>query len=329
MEEKIMKKLLMAVLALSLVLVGCSSNKDKDTSGVITIGIIQQLQHGSLDQSREGFIKAIEDAGYVIGKDVVIDYQNGSGDQATLTNIAQKFVNDKKDLVLAIATDAAISIANATTEIPILVTAVTDLKDAGLVDDYNKPGGNISGTTDMTPVAKQLELLLEIDPSIKTVGLLATNESNSLIQLEIAKEYLDKVGIAYEERIATTSNDIASVTESLASKVDAIYAPTDNTIASAIGTVVQISDPLGIPTVGGSTSMVKDGMSATAGIDYYKLGYQTGEMAVRILKGEDKISEMAIESLEDVDVVFNQTSLDAIGLILSDELANKALEIYK
>ena len=320
-----MKKLLALVLAatMTLLLTACGGGDDTNAGGdeKIKIGILQQLEHPSLDQSREGFIQALADNGYVDGENIVVDYQNAQSDQSNLSNMADRLVSNKSDLILAIATGAAQTVAGKTSDIPVLITAVTDPVDAGVVNSMENPGTNVSGTSDASPMKEQLELLLTLKEDIKTVGLLYTSsEDNSVLQIAQSKAILDDMKVAYVEQTVTNSNDVQQAVQSLVNKCDAIYIPTDNVLASSMALVANITWPAGIPVVTGAESMVTDGGLATLGLSYYNLGYQTGEMAVKVLKGAD-ISTMPVETQKEYAYIVNSDAVAAMGITLPAELA--------
>ena len=320
-----MKKLLALVLAaaMTLSLTACGGGDDTNAGGddTIKIGILQQLEHPSLDQSREGFIQALADNGYVDGENIVIDYQNAQADQSNLSNMADRLVSNKSDLILAIATGAAQTVAGKTSDIPVLITAVTDPVDAGVVNSMENPGTNVSGTSDASPMKEQLELLLTLKDKVKTVGLLYTSsEDNSVLQISQAKAILDDMKVAYVEQTVTNSNDVQQAVQSLVNKCDAIYIPTDNVLASSMALVADITWPAGIPVVTGAESMVTDGGLATLGLSYYNLGYQTGEMAVKVLEGAD-ISTMPVETQKEYAYIVNGDAVKAMGITLPAELA--------
>ncbi|MDS1029486.1 ABC transporter substrate-binding protein [Bacillota bacterium LX-D] len=291
---------------------------------VVKVGIIQITEHPALDAARQGFIESLKEKGYTEGKNLEIDYQNAQGDQSNLKTIAQKFVTDKKDLILAIATPSAITMAGETDQIPILITAVTDPVAAKLVKSNEEPGGNITGTTDMTPVKEQLELLQKIAPKVKKVGVLYnSSEINSEIQADIARKAAATLGLQVTEATVTGSAEVQQIAQSLAQKVDAIYVPTDNVVASSIASVVSVAEEKHIPLVVGEKGMVEGGALATVGIDYYKLGRQTGDMAVRVLKGEDP-AKMPIEKLKDSSIVINKKAARSMGVTIPQDILAKA-----
>jgi|SRR5574344_12075 putative ABC transport system substrate-binding protein len=307
-----------AVLALSLVVTGCNGKKaDKK----IKIGIIQLVEHPALDGAYKGFVDGLAAAGYVDGQNITIDYQNAQGEQANCVTIAQKFINDRDDLILAIATPAAQAVANLTQDIPVLVTAVTDPATAKLVKTNDAPGTNVSGTSDLTPCAAQIDLLKKIVPNAKTIGMVyCSSEQNSLFQINIAKAACDKVGLKYIDATVSNSNEIQQVVQSLVGKVDAIYAPTDNMIAAGMATVAQVANENKIPTIVGEDGMVQSGGLATYGIDYVELGKQTATMAVDILKNGKKPADMPIQYLQNCTLSVNQDTVAKLGITMPADL---------
>ena len=290
----------------------------------IKIGVLQLIEHNALDSAYKGFVDGLKEAGYEDGKNIIIDYQNAQGEQANCINIGQKFINDKSDLILAIATPAAQAIANMTKDIPILITAVTDPADSKLVADNNAPGGNVTGTSDLTPVEAQIELLKEIIPNVKTVGLLyCSSEQNSVFQINIAKKKLDAMGIKYIDIAISNLNEIQQVIQNVIGKVEAIYTPTDNMIANGMATVALMTEPAKLPVICGEGGMTMLGGTATYGINYYELGKLTSTQAVSILKGDKKTSEMPIEYLQKFDLVVNTNMIESIGLTIPESLYNK------
>ncbi|HWS29259.1 MAG TPA: ABC transporter substrate-binding protein [Clostridia bacterium] len=288
--------------------------------GMISIGILQYITHNALDSAREGFVQALADNGYVEGVNVTYDVQNAQADTNNLSTAGNRFVNNKVDLVLAIATPAAQSIAALTSDIPILFTAVTDPVDVRLVASAEVPGGNVTGTNDMNPIAEQLDLLVRLAPEAKTVGILyASSEDNSVIQAEIARVEAEERGLAVAEQTVTNANEVQQAMQSLVGKCDAIYLPTDNTLASAMPTIGAVAEEYKIPVICGASTMVEDGGLATLGINYYNLGYQTGEMAVRVLNGESTAA-MPVESLKDFDFIINGSVAEAIGITIPEDL---------
>lgn len=310
-----MKKLLAFVLALTLF---CMPMMASAIEVKKTIGVIQYVQHVALDSAREGFVQALADNGFVDGENIVLDIQNAQADASNLATISDRFVGNNVDLVLAIATPAAQSTAGKTTTIPILGTAITDYVAARLITSNEVPGTNVSGTTDMNPVADQIKLLKELFPDTKTVGVLYTSsEDNSVLQAKMAKEAIEAEGMIYTEVTITNSNDVQQATQSIVEECDAIYIPTDNVFASSMPVVYEVATAAKKPLIGGEAGMVQAGGLATLGINYHDLGYQTGLMAIRVLNGED-ISTMPIETAAKMDYTFNSTYAEAIGYTIPE-----------
>lgn len=312
---------LLAAAALSAgLLSGCVAD-----DGKVKIGILQLVEHAALDASYQGFVDGLKEAGYVDGENITIDYQNAQGEQANCQTIATKFVNDKSDLILAIATPAAQAVANATKDIPVLVTAVTDPEGADLVESNDKPNTNVSGTSDLTPVAAQIALLKKIVPGVQTVGLMyCSSETNSKIQIEMAKAECEKLGLKTMEASVSNSNEIQQVTQSLVGKVQAIYVPTDNMLAAGMATVTLVTEPNKIPVIVGEEGMVTSGGLATYGLNYYNLGKQTAAMAVKILKGEAQPKDMPIEYLTEAKLTLNTDMAAKIGITFPQNLLDEA-----
>lgn len=280
------------------------------------IGVIQLVEHAALDAANEGFVAALDEAGIAYE----IDQQNAQNDQSACQTIAEKLVNDGNDLILAIATPAAQAVAGATSEIPVLVTAVTDPADAGLVDTNEVPGGNVSGTSDLTPVKEQVNLLTQLLPEAKKVGILyCSAESNSEFQANMATEACTAAGLESEMFTVSSSNEIQQVVESMVGKVDAIYAPTDNTIAAGMATVAMVANDNKLPVICGEAGMVEAGGLATYGIDYYQLGYLTGQQAIEILVNGADVSQMPVGYLaaEQCELTTNAETAEALGIDLS------------
>jgi putative ABC transport system substrate-binding protein len=293
----------------------------EETAMSYNIGIIQYVEHPALDAAREGFVDALADNGFVDGDNITLDVQNAQADQSNLKTISQRFVNNNEDLILAIATPAAQAIASETTEIPVLGTAITDYEVAKLVDSNEAPGGNISGTTDINPVKEQIDLMVQLVPDVENVGLLYTSsEDNSVLQAELVKEACEALGLNVVEATVTSSNDVQQVTQSLVGKIDALYIPTDNVLASSMPIVSEITTENMIPVICGEENMVLSGGLATLGINYYNLGYQTGEMAVKVLNGEAEPATMPIESQTEFSYVINGDVADMIGIEIPTDL---------
>jgi putative ABC transport system substrate-binding protein len=310
----------------TLALSGCAAS-DPSASGsddMITIGISQIVQHQALDDAREGFKQAFADAGYAEGTDIEFDEQNAQGEQATASTIAAKFAADKVDLVLAIATPTAQAAVQTITDIPVLFTAVTEPEEAGLVASWEKPGSNVTGTSDLNPVKEQLELIQEILPDAKSVGIIySSGEVNSDVQVQLAKEAAKTLGLTIKEATVTNSSEVAQATVSLGD-VDAIYIPTDNRVTEGLEAVIQYSESNQIPLFGAENGQVERGAIATYGISYTDLGYQTGQMAIRILEDGENPADMPVETLDTIEFILNPAAAKRMGVTLSEDLLAKA-----
>lgn len=288
----------------------------------LQIGIIQTTAHTALDRARDGLEDGLEEAGYTIGKDVVIDYQNAQGDQSNLNTITSQFASDKKDLVCAIATQAAVQMKSASSDIPIVGTAITDYESVGLVDSNDAPGGNVTGTSDMNPIEDQVALMQKMMPDLKSVGVMyCSAEENSRIQVELFKEQCESVGISVTEMTVSNVNEIQQAATSLIGEdIEAIYVPTDNTLASAMTTLTGVTNESKIPVFTGEVGMLSGGGLATVSVDYYELGKQTGLMAAKILKGEAQPADMPIEMAANTTTEINQAEVDLLGITVPDDL---------
>ncbi|MFN6738005.1 ABC transporter substrate-binding protein [Enterococcus gallinarum] len=313
MKKWITTGLLATTLGLGLAACGNTNNATED--GKKTVGILQLVEHGSLDATYEGFKEGLAEGGYKEGENLTLEYQNAQNSQDNLKSMSEKLVKNSPDLLLGIATPAAVSLANETTDIPIVVTAVTDLVEAKLAESNEAPGRNITGTSDMVPIDKQIQLLLSIVPDAKTIGIMYNaGEANSKIQADLAEKALKDAGVDVKVLTANTTNDVQQVTTSLAKDVDGIYVPTDNTFASAAAVVGEVAKETKTPIVAGSVEQVEDGALATFGIDYKSLGKQTGELAAKILDGDEKPATTPVETANKLELVVNQEMATALGI---------------
>ncbi|MDR3284920.1 MAG: ABC transporter substrate-binding protein [Treponema sp.] len=316
MKNMLKKGILFCVVVLCGALLFAGGSKDSSKS-MLKVGVVQLVEHVALDASYRGFIDGLAEGGYVNGQNVKIDFQNAQGEQANCVTIANKLINDKSALILAITTPAAQAVANLTSAIPILITAVTDPESAKLVKSNALPGTNVTGTSDLTPVAAQIRLIKEILPGAKTIGLLyCSSEQNSKFQIDIAKTACQENGFAFIEATVSNSNEIQQVTQSLVGKVDALYVPTDNMIAAGMPTVAMVANSAKTPIFCGEEGMVNNGGFATYGINYYELGKLTGKMAVDILKNGKKPAEMPIQYVEKFDFTVNEQVAKELGIIV-------------
>lgn len=322
----------MLVLLLT-VATGCggssSSDGQKDTEKKVKLGIIQVAEHPALDAARQGFLDTLEENGYVEGKNLIVDYGNAQGDQTALKTIAKKLVTGNCDLILAIATDSAQAVAAETTKIPILITAVTDPVAAKLVQSNEKPGTNVTGTNDMNPVKEQVELLQKLAPQTKRIGVIYNaGEVNSVVQVDMVKDTASKAGLKVVEATVSNTSEVMQAAQSLVGRADAFYIPTDNTVSSSVESIIKVAEANAIPVVVGEAAMVDRGALATIGIDYYKLGKQTAEMALRVLKGE-KPQEMPVEGQKDMDLVLNMKAAKAMKVTIPEDIKAQAARIIE
>ncbi|MGQ7347344.1 ABC transporter substrate-binding protein [Streptococcus suis] len=315
MYYKLVKKLAtISVASMGLLtLAACSSSSEQASSAVVKVGVLQYMEHESLTAAREGFVAELEANGYKEGEKLVLDYQNAQGDQANLQTISEQLI-DGNDIVLAIATPSAQSLATVSTETPIVFTAVTDPLSADLVESIEKPGGLLTGTSDQAPIDKQVELLGQAVPDAKTVGILyTTSERNSEVQVEQAKKLLEKAGYKVVVKGITSTNEVQDATTSLMKDVDALFIPTDNTVASTMTMIGELSVEHKVPVIGGSTDMVDEGGLLTYGTNYEALGRQTAKMAIKIIEGAN-VSETAVEYPETVSLHVNEEMAQKLGI---------------
>ena len=298
---------------------GCGTN-ETTSNGEYKVGVVQLVEHPALDAANKGFVDALKEKG--LADKITFDQQNAQADQSNLNSIAQRFVSDKKDLVLAIATPAAQTMANVSHDMPIMGTAITDYVTAKLVQSNERPGGNVSGTSDMTPVEKEVDLIIALVPNVKRIGAIYTSsEINSQLQVEKMKAYAATKGITVVEATVSNVNDIQQAATNLVNQdVQAIYTPTDNVLASAMANLAQITDAAKIPVFAADEGMTMTGGVATYSVDYYKLGYQTGLMAAKVLSGEAKVSDMAIETQKDIKLTVNEERAKKLGITIPDAL---------
>ena len=302
-------------------LVGCSNQAESDTK---TIGVVQYIEHAAMDEAYNGFIAALEDEGYTEGKNIKIDFKNAQGDIPTAQTISKQFASNQVDMIFAIATPAAQSAYNATKDIPILITAVTDPVEVGIAKSWEASGTNVTGTSDLTPVEKQMELIKTIVPDAKNIGVIyTTSEANSEIQVSMAEAAAKELGFTITRVGVSTVNDIPLAVSSIIDKVDVMYTPTDNLVANAMPVLWNACVDKNIPVFTGEEGMTKAGGIATEGIDYYQLGYETGLMAVEVLEGKNP-SEMPIKTLQNTTLIVNQENADQIGLVIPDSILQEA-----
>ncbi|MEE0451218.1 ABC transporter substrate-binding protein [Peptacetobacter sp.] len=317
---KLNKKLLSLVLSLTLgvtLLTGCSGSSESSgsTDEVKKVGITQLVEHPALDQAKEGFVEGLKENGFVEGENLEIDFQNAQNDNPTSQTIASNFVNDKKDLIFAISTPSAQAALNATQDIPIVFTAVTDAVEAGLVKSNESSENNVTGTSDAIPVAKALELIKKFVPDVKTIGVVCnTSEINSKLQVDALREAAEKEGIKVVDKGATQANEVNQAVAAVAKEADVIFAPTDNLVASSMPIITKVATENKIPVIGSEEGHVENGALACNGISYKELGKKAGEMAAQILKGEKQPSEIPVTTLDETETIINKSTMETLGI---------------
>ncbi len=323
--KKRMTALLLAMSLAAVLLAGCGStgkdsgdSKKKADDDVYHVGVIQLVEHEALDAATEGFQDALKEK---LGDKVVFDVQNAQGEETNCATICTKFVNDDVDLIMANATQALTSAATATPDIPIVGTSVTDFVTTGTVESNDKPGTNVTGTSDLAPIDQQIALLKRLVPDAKTVGILyCSSEANSVYQAEEAQKELEKEGIKVEVYTVADSNDIQQVVTKAADNSDAIYIPTDNTIASNMEIVKNVTVPEKVPVIAGEENMCAVGGLATLSISYYNIGYNAGLMAYDILVNGKDPAEMPIQYADEITLKYNAEIASELGIQIPDDM---------
>ncbi|MDA0079368.1 ABC transporter substrate-binding protein [Brachyspira hyodysenteriae] len=294
-----------------------------DADKVITIGISQMIEHDALDLIYKGITDELNKYYKDSNKKINIDYQNAQGEQANCNTIAQKFVNDKKNIIIAIGTPSAQSAVNLTKDIPIIVSGIGDPIGARLVTNLNKPNVNVTGIINLPPISKQIELMHTLLPNAKKIGLLyCSSEINSAYQIKLAKEKLDSLGLEYIDLTVANANEIQQIMLSAANKVDAIFSPTDNIIANSMANVAMIEESTKIPVVCADDSMTKIGGTVTYSVDYYDMGVATAKKTIEVLEGINDIKNIPLEPSENYNFVVNTNMINKLGLSIPNDIYN-------
>ena len=297
----------------------------------VTIGISQFAEHGSLDNCREGFLEGLKEAGYEEGKNLTIEYQNAQADTGNAATIADSFVNKKVDLICAIATPSAQAAYNSAmnSDIPVVYTAVTDPVAAKLAKEDGTPAGNVTGTSDELPIKAQLEMIREMLPDAKNIGILyTTSEANSVSALAKYKELAGDYGFTIVDKGIAQTADISLATDELLTEVDCLTNLTDNTVVASLATILDKANKQNIPVFGSEIEQVKIGCLAAEGLDYVALGKQTGKMAAEILKGEKKAFDMNFETITEPGFYVNEKVAENLGVTVPQDLADEAVESF-
>ncbi len=325
-----MKNLSILLLVVILMVVGavCSIV----AAAPLVIGITQIVEHPALDAARDGFKEAMEEAGYKEGVDVVYDLQNAQGDFTNAISIAQKFKDDKVDLIVAIATPTAQAALQVNKEIPIVINAVTDPVAASLAQSWESSGNNLTGMSDAAPNKQQVELIPQFLPAAKNVGTIYNaGEANSVVQIEVAKEVCEELGLKLVEVTVSNSSEVLMAAQSLAGRVEAIYIVTDNTVVSALESVINVCNRQKIALIVADPSSVDRGALASYGIDYFSLGKKSAEIAIKVIEGANP-SDIPIQTITDPNELQFVVNLDAaktIGISVSEEIIKAADKIIK
>lgn len=330
MNKKMVAVLVSAMMTMGL-LTGCKSSDSQSGDAEYTIGISQFAEHGSLDNCREGFIEGLKEEGIEEGENLKIEYKNAAADQGTAKQISDTFVSDKVDLICGIATPSAQAAFNSAmnSDIPVIYTAVTDPAEAKLVDDEGNPVGEITGTSDELPIKEQLEMIREILPDAKKVGILyTTSEANSVSALSTYKKLAGDYDLEIVEKGVTQTADISLAAEELLGEVDCLTNLTDNTVVNSLATILDKANAQKIPVFGSEIEQVKLGCLAAEGLDYIKLGKQTGKMAAQVLKGEKKASETRYETISEPGLYVNTKAAENLGITIDESLVSQAVESF-
>jgi len=293
---------------------------------VVKLGISQIVEHPSLNATREGFLAALKDGGFVDKDNLQVDYQNAQGDPPTNLTIAQKLAADKKDLVLAISTGSAQAVVQNVKDAPVLFAGVTDPLGAKLVKSLDKPGGNVSGAADTAPesITKLMDFIASDFPKVKNVGvILNEGEPNAVVMLKAAEAALAKHNIKVVKAAVANSSEVKQAAESLIGRADAFYTTLDNTVVSAIESVIKVANENKIPLFSADRDTVEKGAIATYGFKYYDHGYQVGKMAVEILKNGAKPADMKVTFPDKLDLIINQNAAKQQGVEITDAMKSK------
>lgn len=334
MKKRVLAVILGAVMTMSLAASGSSDagkTSSNDSEKSYTIGISQFAEHGSLDNCREGFLEGLKEEGIEEGKNLTVEVKNAAADQGTAKQISDGFVSDKVDLVCAIATPSAQAAYNSAmnSDIPVVYTAVTDPVAAKLAKEDGTPAGNVTGTSDELPIKAQLEMIREMLPDAKNIGILyTTSEANSVSALAKYKELAGDYGFTIVDKGIAQTADISLATDELLTEVDCLTNLTDNTVVASLATILDKANKQNIPVFGSEIEQVKIGCLAAEGLDYVALGKQTGKMAAEILKGEKKASDMNFETITEPGFYVNEKVAENLGVTVPQDLADEAVESF-
>jgi len=298
-------------------------------AGTVTVAVTAIVEHPALDAARDGIKAALAEAGYVDGQNLKFVYESAQGNPATAAQIARKLVGEAPAVIVPISTPSAQAVVGATKDIPVVFTAVTDPVGAKLVRDLKHPGGNVTGMSDLSPIAKHLDLVKEILPAAKTLGVIYNpGEANSLTLVDLLRKEAPARGLKILEAPAPKSADVLPAAQSLVGNVDAIYVPTDNTVVTALEAIVQVGQQNRLPVIAGDTDSVPRGAIAALGFNYGDVGRQTGRIVVRVLKGEQP-GEIPVEGVEITELFVNPAAAKAMGVTLPEALVARAKAVVQ
>lgn len=326
-----MKQKLLSVLLAAVTMTAMFTACGEKASDGYTIGISQFAEHGSLDNCKEGFLAGLAEEGIKEGENLTVLFDNAQSDTGTASTIADNYVSQKVDMICAIATPSAMSAYNSclNTDIPVIYTAVSDPVEAGLAGEDGAPTGNVTGTSDALAVSEQLAMIREVMPEATKIGIIyTTSEVNSVSAIEEYKKYAGEYGFEIIETGINTIADVGMAAADIVTKVDCITNLTDNTVVSALQTVIAEANNAGIPVFGSEVEQVKAGCVASMGLEYYELGKQTGKMAAKVLKREAQASEMNFEVISKPSLYVNTAAAEKIALALDDAFVNGAYEKF-
>ncbi|AEX22643.1 MULTISPECIES: ABC transporter substrate-binding protein [Vibrio] len=289
-----------------------------------TVAVSQIVEHPALDAARQGLLDGLKAKGYEQGKNLEFDYKTAQGNPAIAVQIARQFVGESPDVLVGIATPSAQALVSATRSIPVVFTAVTDPVGAKLVKTMEQPGQNVTGLSDLSPVAQHVELIQEILPQVKSIGVVFNpGEANAVTLVELLKVSAAAKGIEVVEATALKSADVQSATQAISAKSDIIYAPTDNTVASAIEGMIVAANQSKTPVFGGATSYVEKGAIAGLGFDYYQVGVQTADYVAAILDGQEP-GKLDVKVATGSDLVINQDAASKLGIQIPSSVVERA-----
>ncbi|MGO7901379.1 ABC transporter substrate-binding protein [Rhizobium ruizarguesonis] len=295
----------------------------------VTVAVTAIVEHPALDAARKGVLDALTAAGYKEGENLKFVFESAQGNPATAAQIARQFAGDEPNVIVPISTPSAQAVVSSTRDIPVVFTAVSDPLGAQLVKNMDKPGGNVTGLSDMSPVAEHIALIKEILPDVKTIGYLYNSgEANSVSLLAVLKAEAEKAGLKVVESAATKSAEVQGAARALVGRADAIYIPTDNTIISALEGAVAVAEESKLPLFTADTDSVSRGSIAALGFNYYDVGKQTGEIVVRVLKGENP-GDIAVKAAAGSDLVVNKAAAEKMGVTLPQSVLSRATKVIE